>query len=137
MGPRLLPPLLLSASGLLIAGCALLRGQPGIVVASEPPGATIVVDGTETGFVTPAAISLPRADWHRVDVTLEGYLTETRIVGPGIRAEAIPWTAGYVLPMSWWFPLWLDVPELLVPLRIDDNLQPSRIHVQLKLAQAD
>lgn len=119
------------------AGCAVIRGQPGVVVASDPPGATILVDGADSGFVTPAAISLSRADWHRLDVLLRGYDTETRIVGPGIKAEGIPWTSGFITPQSWWFPLWLDVPELLVPLRIDDNLSPSRIFVQLELSQAE
>ena len=133
MRPSLLAPVSALGLGLTLSGCALLRGQPGVLVDSDPPGATVLVDGLDSGFVTPAAIYLTRADWHRLDVELEGYDTETRIVGPGINAEGIPWSDGYTLPISFPFPLWLDLPELLVPLRIDDNLKPSRIFVELEL----
>lgn len=124
---------LLPAFAALLCGCAVIRGQPGIVVASEPPGASILVDGQDSGYATPTAMYLPRADWHRIDVDLPGYRRETRIVGPGVRFEVIPWRAGLVLPISAPFPLWLDVPALFVPLRVDDNLQPSRIFVRLVL----
>jgi hypothetical protein len=135
MGPttqRLLAAISLACG---LAGCQISRQQPGVLIASDPPGATIHVDGVDSGFVTPAAIYVPRTDWHRVDVSLEGYRAQTRILGPGTQVTVVPWTAGWLGLLTWWFPLWLDARALLVPVRIDDNLQPSRIHVRLRLLE--
>lgn len=118
---------------LTCTACQISRGQPGVLIATTPPGATIHIDGEESGFVTPAAIFLPRTDWHRIDVSLAGYEAATRIVGPGTQTSVIPWTAGWIGTGTWWFPLWLEFNALVLPVRVDDDLQPSRIHVRLRL----
>jgi tetratricopeptide (TPR) repeat protein len=43
-----------------------------LVLSSDPSGATIVLDGQETGKVTPAEIEAPRGD-HRVELSAAGY----------------------------------------------------------------
>ena len=118
-----------------LVSCQLSRGQPGVLIASTPPGATISIDGRESGYVTPAAIFLPRTDWHRIDVGLAGYVSATRIVGPGTQTSVIPWTAGWIGTDTFWFPLFMDIRPLLLPIRVDDDLQPSRIHIRLRLLE--
>ena len=113
-----------------------MHRQPGVLVASTPPGAQVYVDGRDSGFVTPAALALPRNAWHRVDVVLTGYEPATRLLGPGGQTFVIPWTDGYLGPLTWYFPLWLSVEELFFPLRVQNDLDPDRIHVRLRLTEA-
>ncbi|QDU67439.1 PEGA domain-containing protein [Engelhardtia mirabilis] len=131
-GSRLLATICLAGS---LVSCQLSRGQPGVLIASTPPGATISIDGQESGYVTPAAIFLPRTDWHRIDVGLAGYVPATRIVGPGTQTTVTPWTAGWIGVDTFWFPLFLNARGLLLPLQVDDDLQPSRIHIRLRLLE--
>lgn len=49
-------------------------------VASEPSGATIIVDGKDTGRVTPAQLSVEKAGNHTLLVRKQGYLDETTTV---------------------------------------------------------
>ncbi len=44
-----------------------------VPVTSEPAGARILLDGEETGLVTPADLTLTRCDPHRVALKLKGY----------------------------------------------------------------
>lgn len=126
------PALLAVLAALALPGCLFTRSQPGVMLATTPPGATVLVDGRDSGFVTPATLSLERSAWHRIDFQLDGFATESRLVGPGKRPELIPWTQGYVGVYTWYFPLFLPMEYLFFPLRIDDNLVPQRIHVRLE-----
>ena len=127
---RALLPLLLAAA---TSSCLIQRSQPGVLVSSTPPGAKLFVDGRDSGFLTPAAISLSRRDPHRLDVELEGYRTASRIVTPDGPVHVVPWTAGYVGPQSFWFPIFLPIADFLLPVRIDDGFSPERIHIALEL----
>ncbi len=114
-------------------GCAIERSQPGVWISTTPPGARLFVDGLDSGFLTPAAVDLPGGGSHRLDVRLAGYRTASRIVVPSSPVRTIPWTSGYIGPTSFWFPLFLSVPELLVPFRMDDGFSPERLHILLEL----
>lgn len=126
-----LAPLLAVALVPGLAGCLFQRAQPGVVIASTPPGATIFVDGQDTGFSTPAALSLTRSDWHRVDLQLRGYHPAARLFSPSQRAMFVPWTDGYIGPSTWYFPIFMEFQWFAFPLRVDDNLTPTRVHVNL------
>jgi hypothetical protein len=53
---------------------AAIRARPAILnVTSEPPGAKIFLDGTDTGKVTPAELEVDPGD-HTVKLTLEGHV---------------------------------------------------------------
>jgi hypothetical protein len=121
--------LLASCSG----GCVIERSQPGVMISTTPPGATLYVDGRDSGLVTPAALALPRNSVRRLDVELDGYLPVSRIVTPVGPVHLIPWTAGYLGPSGIWFPLYLSVPDLFAPIRMDDGFSPKRIHIALEL----
>lgn len=132
IGARLLAVISLAA---LTASCQISRGQPGVLIATTPPGAAITIDGADSGYVTPAAIYLPRTDWHRIDLHLHGYAPATRVVGPGTQTSVVPWTSGWIGVETWWFPLWLEIQHIALPVRVDDDLQPSRIHVRMRLLE--
>jgi len=70
-----------------------LRARPGVVaVRSEPAGAAIALDGTDTGRVTPADVEAAPGE-HTIAVSLAGYesASQTVTVGFGARQElAIP-----------------------------------------------
>ena len=118
----------------LLASCRSGRTQAGVTFSSEPPGARVIVDGVDSGFVTPTALALIRGDWHRVELRREGYEPVTRLISPQIRIYTIPWTDGYIGPGTWWFPLFLGVKDLFFPVLVDDNSSPQRIHARLRLS---
>ena len=53
----LLAPALLAT----LSACAEIRRDPGVMFASNPSGARVVVDGVDSGFVTPCHLDLPRS----------------------------------------------------------------------------
>lgn len=123
----------LSSVALALAGCLAQRPQPGLLIATSPPGARLYVDGADSGFVTPAWIAVPANDWHRLDVSLSGYEPESRLVSPNRRLYAISWTKGWIGLSTWWFPLFLPLEDFFLPVRVDTSAAPSRIHIQLEL----
>lgn len=54
-----------------------------VTVVSNPSGADIVVDGSSTGKLTPASLSLGQTGQHTISGTLPGYLVE----GPSIKTH--------------------------------------------------
>lgn len=131
---RLLPSLL-AALALLASSCIAPDRPPGLVLASEPPGARILVDGQDSGWVTPMAMKLDRGDRSRIDLVLEGYRPATVVVEPGGQAwYLILWRESYKDWDTWRFPLWLNYRDFLAPIKLSKSLQPSRIFVPLRLA---
>jgi hypothetical protein len=118
---------------MLSTGCVELGRAPGVLVASSPPGARIVVDGKDSGFVTPAHLGLSRDD-HRLDIVLPGYQTASVRVDPTRRWGLIYWREAYVNSNTWRFPLWLNARDGFAPVKIDRDFEPGRIHVPLLLA---
>lgn len=118
----------------LLASCRSGRTQAGVTFSSEPPGARVLIDGVDSGFVTPTALALPRGDWHRIELRRAGYESITRLVSPQTRIYAIPWTDGYIGPGTWVFPLFLGFQDLFFPVLVDNNSSPQRIHARLRLA---
>lgn len=64
--------------GLSIQGCATVMqgGTQQITVGSVPPGATVVVDGFQR-LKTPVVVELSRKEPHRLEISMDGYHTET------------------------------------------------------------
>jgi hypothetical protein len=132
--PRLAPTVLALCS-LAASACIAPDRPPGLVLASEPPGARILVDGNDSGWVTPMALHLDRGDRTRVDLVLEGYRPATMVVEPGGQAwYVILWRESYKDWDTWRFPIWLNYEDFLAPVKVTRSLQPSRIFVPLRLA---
>lgn len=131
---RLLQTILALALCLGSTACVANERPYGVVLASDPPGARILVDGKDTGFLTPTHLGLPRKR-QRLDLELDGYQPASLLLAPGGKAYyLILWKEAYVTPRTWRFPLWLNHDDGLSPIRLAKGLQPRRIFVPLRLA---
>jgi len=69
-------------------------GMGSIFVTTDPPGASILLDGVTKQSMTPVAMAGLEPGKHEISVILDGYRTETRIVDVGARETV---RAGFVL----------------------------------------
>lgn len=79
----------------VLSGCATITGGSGqqkVKVASDPPGARVVVDGRSCG-VTPTTLSLDRKVNHRIQLEKSGYALAETDLRPGVN----PWIFGNVI----------------------------------------
>jgi hypothetical protein len=78
-----------------LSGCATVTGGTGpqkVKVESEPPGATVLVDGRLCG-VTPTFVALDRKVEHRIRLEKDGYKPAAADLKPGVN----PWVFGNVV----------------------------------------
>lgn len=115
----------------LAPGCVLFSRPSGIVVSSDPPGASVSIDRRESGFVTPCVLSVDADDDRRVDIALPGYETETRFLTPDHEVYAILWREMSVGFNTFDFPLFLNFRDFFVPVKSRETTSPGRIHVRL------
>jgi hypothetical protein len=94
------------------------------------------VDGADSGFVTPCAISLPDKSAQVIDLELPGYETATRVVTNEETDYWILWREMTVGPQTWTFLIWLNFFDSLRPQKVVAVRSPSRIFVRLR-RQAD
>ena len=131
--PRPLAGLLLALVAL--SSCARNISPPGVFFASEPPGARILVDGLDSGYVTPRMIAMDDGDRYRVSFELPGFYPQQVILVPNKRAYWIAWEEGAVGMHGLLFPLFLTVGELSVPRRVNTVHAPSRVFVRMEPRQ--
>ncbi len=123
------------AAALLTAGCVELLPAPGVMFASTPSGARVIVDGEDSGFVTPCHIDLARAT-HDVDLVLEGYKPASVHIDEGGDTWLILWDEAWVNAQTWHFPLWLNVRDGVFPIKVERMLEPARIYVRMSLVES-
>jgi len=110
---------------------------PGVRMSSTPPGAHVLVDGTNSGHVTPCAVHLDPKTPHVVRFELAGYAPAERLLTPGDRRDLAYWRDADRWPSSFAFPLFLPFSDFWLPRRRDSSLQSPRMHVKLRLANAE
>lgn len=118
-------------------GCVRFVAPPGVSFATTPPGAAVLLDGEECGYVTPCLIALDEDDAHAVELVLEGYQPARLRLLPGRDVHFVTWGEGQAYPIDWAFPLFLPSRALFFPMRADDRLYPSRVHVRLRPLEAE
>ncbi len=122
----------------LLAGCVWFEGEDRLFVTSEPPGATILVDGDDLGHTTPAAMDLGGfGSSHRViTVQKKGYRPETRFVTHAQEAWTPRWVDGSadIIPPSW--PLAWTFGDFFAPIGIRWAFVPGTLHVKLHAEDA-
>ncbi len=119
---------------LLLPGCVMNTASPGVFLATNPPGARVFVDGKDTGFATPCAISLDKTREHEVAFLLDGYEVARRDLFPNTRWTTTSWADGDIGLSIWRFPLFLTFTGLFFPFSEDDDLVPSRVYIPLEIA---
>lgn len=117
----------------LLAGCTSFQGDDRVVVTSDPPGATILVDGTDLGYTTPKALDiggLGGSD-HVITLHKKGFRSETRLLlqmGSSYTARFVdgaPDFAPPVWPLAWTFG------DFFIPLGVRWAFGPGELHVKL------
>jgi hypothetical protein len=103
----------------------------GTLLASSPPGARILVNGNDSGFVTPCVLALAEGDRHLIRFELPGFEPAGLPLSPQMRIEFISWMEGYSPWSQLHFPLFLPFFDLFKPVRVNRALSPSRVHVRL------
>jgi hypothetical protein len=124
-------PLVALALLAFAAGCVLFQHPQGISVSSDPPGATVLIGGHDTGFVTPCVLDVDPSDDTRVDIVLQGHETETRYISTDHEIYVILWREMSVGFDTWDFPLFLNFRDFFVPIKFHERVTPGRIHVKL------
>lgn len=132
---RSLPALIALSLPLALASCVEIVREPGVMFASNPSGARVVVDGVDSGFVTPCHIDLERTT-HDIDLVLEGYAPASVHIDDGGDTWLILWDEAYVNENTWRFPLWLNARDGLFPVKVERTYEPARIYVNLRLAES-
>lgn len=123
------------AALVLGAGCTVVgSSQAAVSFATDPPGARVVVDRKDSGFVTPCRLTLPSGSRHRVDLVMPGYAPVSLRVERGPHAEVVLWRDMYVRPQVWRFPLWLNLEDALEPVKIRRTYSPGHVFVRLDRA---
>ena len=120
------------ALGLCLSSCT-LPGQPAHVsLASEPPGGRVLLDGVDSGFVTPCDVLLPADDELKLDLHLPGYKLESRLLVPETQVDTVYWREAYIREQVWRFPLWLQLSDFVRPVKLRSVMRPGGVYVQLE-----
>lgn len=125
--PLRLPPLL----ALALAGCVNVS-PAGTTITSQPPGARVLVDGRDSGWVTPCRLALDADETHVVRVALDGYEAREVRLSPEQRRGVVNWRHGVNGVVSTvHFPLLLPFVDFAFPFWESDALAPGRVFVHL------
>ncbi len=125
---RLLP----LACTLLASGCSLFDHSTKVTLASDPPGARVLIDEKDSGFVTPCVLELDPDERARMTLELPGYEKAQRELVPERDVQIILWRDMYLRSATWYAPFWLNVRDFFEPFKIDKRYSPSRIFVRLE-----
>jgi len=129
---RTIVPLVLAG---VLAACVQLQSAPGVALSTTPPGAEVFVDGEPSGFVTPCLIELDREHEHVVELWLEGYEVARRLLVPGAdMKDLVYWSDTDRFPIHFPYPDTLPFHDFIAPIKLDGDLDPTRVHVRLRLA---
>jgi hypothetical protein len=132
-GGRGLPARMLLLSLVATASaCSSFRRERGVSFSTDPPGAQVLLDGKDTGFVTPCQLRVPDRNSLDVELIREGYEPARRRLVDTTRAHLLFWKEMSVHYNTWHFPLWLNFEDFFIPLKVDDEPLPARIFVRLR-----
>lgn len=91
----------------------------------------VTINGEETGFATPCILAVEE-EFMRVDISLDGYDDETRIVTRDPKLETRYWSEMNSGTRNWRFPLWLPIHDVLAnPVQEVMILAPGRIFIRM------
>jgi len=132
--PRALRVLGTLAGLFLGSGCTLFGSwHTAVSFATEPPGARVLVDRKDSGFVTPCRLELTESH-HQVELLMPGYEPVKLRTERGLKKDVVFWRDMFVRPDVWRFPLWLNVQDFFEPLKIRRTYYPGHVFVRLDRA---
>lgn len=116
----------------LLLGLAACRATLPVHFSSNPPGAAVIVDGQDTGFVTPCLMELADVPTRQVQFQLPGFRTEARTLRYAKRTELVFWSEASGPLKAWNFPLWLGSQDFFLPRKNLSGEAPARVYVRLR-----
>jgi hypothetical protein len=129
MNNTILAPVLLALLG--ASSCFSLKSAPTLALSTHPPGALVLINGQETGFATPCILAVEE-ELIRVEIVLDGYEPETRIVTRDSKLETRYWSEMNAGTRTWRFPLFLPIHDVFAsPVREVIILAPGRIFIRM------
>ena len=113
--------------------CTWAEGNPYVLVASEPPGASILVDGDDSGLTTPARLDLGGffGSSHEITVRKAGFQPETRAVYHYSSYSTARWIDGAAAPEVWSFPFFWTPGDFLFPFAASWTFVPAELYIRL------
>ena len=126
------PAALLLGAFLGLAACRNVS-PAGVHVSSEPPGASVRVNGADSGWVTPCQLALDVEREHELEVTLTGFAPRRILLVPDERRSFVSWNQGVNgLRTRQKVPFLMPANDLLLPFLEVETLAPGRIFVRLR-----
>lgn len=122
---------LVACASLSTSACLIRQPAPGVVIASDPLGARVLVDGKDSGFVTPCNLAL-EGERVAIDLVLPGYRVARLDMRPDEHTYSMRWIDMYSDYSTWNFPLWLNFDDFLFPIKNEKWVSPARIHVPMR-----
>ena len=132
MHVRSLLLLLLVSTG---SACTWWRSQEHVLITSEPPGASIAVDGLETGHTTPIRLPLGGnfGSDHEVVLRKKGYRPAHRLLVQHVQGYTSRiLDAGFEVGLPVLPPFFWTTGDFLFPFGVRGALLPAELHVQLE-----
>ena len=110
----------------------MFRRERGVSFATDPPGAKVILNGEDSGFVTPCLLYVMDNHGVKVDLVRPGYETAHRDLSDRTTSHLILWDEMSVHYNTWNFPLFLNFEDFFIPIKVDDEPIPARIFVRLR-----
>lgn len=121
------------------SACTWWRSQEHVLITSEPPGATIAVDGLETGHTTPIRLPLGGnfGSDHEIVLRKKGYRPARRLLVQHVQGYTSRFIdAGFEVGMPVMPPFFWTTGDFLFPFGVRGALLPAELHVQLEREEA-
>ena len=114
---------------LLAASCVYVKPQDPVLVASEPAGAHIFLDGEDTGRTTPACFDL--GGDHLLELRKSGYRSERRWLTQYTASYFSRWIDGTSGPDCPPMPIFWTFGDVFMPIGIRSAIVPGELYVRL------
>jgi hypothetical protein len=139
MAHKLLCTTLFALLGPLVPSCTYASGKTDVLVCSTPAGASILIDGVDTGVTTPALIDIGKVATfagyvggdHQVTIRKSGFEPEIRRLYHHTTHYTSKWNDGAT---DFWMltcPLFWTLGDFFTPFGVEWVYVPHEVHVKL------
>jgi hypothetical protein len=118
--------------------CTWWSSQENVLITSEPAGARIAVDGTDTGKTTPSRIQIGGnfGRDHTVELTKKGFRPAQRRLYQFTEGYSSKWIDGADDPVLLPLPLFWTAGDFVFPFGVRGALLPAELYVRLEREDA-
>lgn len=115
------------------SACTWFHNEEYVLITSEPLGARILVDGTDTGLTTPARLSLGNVlgGDHAIRLEKKGYRAEERRLVQYTEGYTSKWIDGAYEDALPPLPLFWTAGDMIFPFGVRSAIVPGELHCKL------